>query len=85
VKALHLSFFLVTAMGESSPLPILAVGMLGMLSIVLAVSLGVIESNERTLFTAVFVVVFAVVALTFASLAYEEHEPDECVFEDEHA
>ncbi len=67
-------------MGEFSPLPIMAVGILGMLSIVLGVSFGIIESNERSLFTAVFVVVFIVAGLTFGSLAYEEHEPDECVF-----
>jgi 4-amino-4-deoxy-L-arabinose transferase-like glycosyltransferase len=63
----------------------MAVGMLGMLSVVLAVSLGIIQANERTLFTAVLLVVFAVVALTLLSLAYEEHEPDECIFDGEHA
>jgi len=69
-------------MGEFTPLPALAVGMLGMLSIVVAVSLGIIPSNERSLFTGVTVVVIAVVVLTFFSLAQEEHEPDECIFKE---
>jgi hypothetical protein len=69
-------------MGEFSPLPIMAVAFLGMLSIPLAISLGILQSDEQTLFTAVLVVVIAMVALTLVSLAREEHEPDQCVFDE---
>ena len=63
-------------------MPIFAFGMLALLSIPLAVSLGVMQSNEQTLFTAVLVVVILIVAMTFVALAYEEHEPDRCFFEE---
>ena len=53
-----------------------------MLSIPLAISLGILQSNEQTLFTAVLVVIIAMVALTLISLAREEHEPDKCVFDE---
>jgi hypothetical protein len=61
----------------------MAVGLLGMLSIPLAISLDILPSNEQSLFTAVLVVVMLIVALTLVSLAREEHEPEKCVF-DEH-
>lgn len=63
-------------------LPIFAFGMLALLSIPLAVSLGILQSNEQTLFTTVLVVVILIVAMTFIALAYEEHEPDRCFLED---
>lgn len=63
-------------------LPIFAFGMLALLSIPLAVSLGILQSNERILFTAVLVVVMLFVAMTFVALAYQEHEPDKCFFEE---
>jgi phospholipid N-methyltransferase len=69
-------------MSAFSPLPIMAVAFLGMLSIPLAISLGILQSNEQTLFTAVLVVVIAMAALTLVSLAREEHEPDKCVFDE---
>jgi hypothetical protein len=74
-------FFLVIVLGEFSPLPILAVGMLGMLGIVLLGSIGVLPLNERSLFTAVGFVVFIAVLLTFASIASAE-STEECVFEE---
>jgi O-antigen/teichoic acid export membrane protein len=63
-------------------LPIVAVGMLAMLSIPLAVSLGLLQSNAQTLFTAVLAVVMLIVVLTFMALAYDEHEPEKCFFEE---
>lgn len=67
-------------MGDFTPLPVLAVGMLGMLSVVLALSFGLIQSNEHSIFTAVFLVVTLTVAATFLSIASAEHEPDKCVW-----
>ena len=63
-------------------LPIFAFGMLALLSIPLAVSLGILQSNEQTLFTAVLVVVILIAAMTFIALAREEHEPEKCFFEE---
>lgn len=70
-------------MGDFTPLPVLAVGMLGMLSVVLALSFGLIQSNERTIFTAVILVVTLTVAVTILSIASVEHEPDECVWSED--
>ena len=60
----------------------MAVGFLGMLSIPLAVALGIIQPEGKSLFVAVLAVVFGIVALTLISLAREEHEPDRCFFEE---
>jgi hypothetical protein len=68
-------------MGEFSPLPIMAVGFLGMLGIVLLASIGVLQLNERSLFTSVLAVVFAVVLLTLASIASAE-STEQCVFDE---
>lgn len=70
-------------MGEFTPLPALAVGTLGTLSVVLAVSLGIIQPSERSIFSAVLLVVTLTVAATFLSIASAEHEPDRCVFSSE--
>jgi hypothetical protein len=68
-------------MGELSPLPIMAVGFLGMLGIVLLASIGVLQLNERSLFTSVLAVVFAVVLLTLASIASAE-STEQCAFDE---
>ncbi len=81
MKTLRPSFFLVLNMGEFSPLPIMAVGFLGMLGIVLLTSSGILPSNEQTLFTAVGVVVFLIIAVTLASIASSE-STEECFFEE---
>jgi len=56
--------------------------MLALLSIPLAVSLGLLQSNEQSLFAAVLAVVILIAAMTFIALAYEEHEPEKCFFEE---
>jgi hypothetical protein len=53
-----------------------------MLSIPLAISLGIVPSNEQSLFTAVLAVVILIAVMTFVALAYEEHEPEKCFFEE---
>ncbi len=68
-------------MGDFSPLPMMAVGFLGMLGIVLLASSGMLLSDERTLFTAVGVLVFLLVVATLASIAAAE-STGECVFEE---
>jgi hypothetical protein len=78
-----LLLFLVKRMGDFTPLPALAVGMLSMLSVVLALSFGFIQSNERSIFTAVILVVTLTVAATLLSIASGEHEPDECVWSED--
>lgn len=70
-------------MGEFTPLPALAAGMLGTLSIVLAVSFGLIQPNERSIFSAVMLVGTLTVAVTILSIASAEHEPDECVWSED--
>jgi len=67
-------------LAEFSPLPALAFGMLGSLVVVLGLALGVLPVNERTMFTAVMVVVSLVVAVTLLCIASAEAGPDECVF-----
>jgi hypothetical protein len=74
---------LVEMMGEFTPLPALAVGMLGTLSVVLALSFGFIQPNERSIFSAVMLVATLTVAATFLSIASAEHEPDRCFFSSE--
>lgn len=69
--------FLVLVLGEFFPLPIMAVGLLGMLGIVLLTSSGIIPSDPRTLFTAVGIVVFLSVTVILASIASAE-STDEC-------
>lgn len=59
----------------------MAIGFLGMLGIVLLASSGILPSNERTLFTAVGVVVFLLILATLASIASAE-STDECVFDE---
>jgi hypothetical protein len=70
-------------MGEFTPLPALAVGTLGTLSVVLAVSLGLIRPDEHSIFSAVLLVVMLTAATTILSIASAEHEPDRCVFSSE--
>jgi len=70
-------------MGEFTPLPALAVGMLGTLSVVLALSFGLIQANERSIFTAVALVITLTVAATILSIASAEHEPDKCVWSED--
>ena len=70
-------------MGEFTPLPALAVGMLGTLSVVLALSFGLVQPSERSIFTAVMLVVTLTVAVTILSIASAEHEPDRCLFSSE--
>jgi hypothetical protein len=59
----------------------MAIGFLGMLGIVLLASSGILHSDERTLFTAVGVVVFLLVVATLASLASAESQ-EKCIFEE---
>ncbi len=66
-------------MGEFSPLPPLAVGMLGMLVLVLALSLGVLPVTDRTIMSSIVVIMLLVGVLTFASIASAESEA--CKFE----
>lgn len=74
---------LVEIMGEFTPLPALATGMLGILSVVLALSFGLIQPSERSIFSAVMLVATLTVVATFLSIASAEHEPDTCVFDSE--
>jgi hypothetical protein len=59
----------------------MAIGFLGMLGIVLLASSGIIMFDERTLFTAVGLVVFLLMVVTLASIASAE-STEECFFEE---
>jgi len=66
-------------LGESSPIPALAVGILGILGLIIGIALGVIPFSDRNVFAGIAVVMFFVALLTFASVA--SLDSAECEFE----
>ena len=70
---------MVNKVGEFSPLPALAVGTLGMIILILAVSLGML--NENAIFPAIAFIMLLVAALTFLSVHSAFSEPERCEFE----
>lgn len=70
---------MVNQLGEFSPLPALAVGILGMIFLILAVSLGIL--NENSIFPAIAFIMLLVATLTFLSVHSAVSEPEKCKFE----
>jgi len=71
----------VKQLGEQAILAPLAVGTLGMLGLILAIALGWLPPDGRTIFASIAVVMFLVAVLTFAAVA--SPDPEECVFQED--